>query len=303
MAIGLAILGLWAAQASAAPAAVVLGIAQDGGVPHLGCRDALCARARQRPRQRLHVASLGLSDPASGQAFLIDATPDMVWQIERLNHGRRGIPPRRPVDGILLTHAHIGHYAGLIHLGREVLGADRVPVYVTPKMAAFLRQNGPWSQLVTLAQIEIHEIEPGVTFALSPQLRATALRVPHRDEFSDTVGFRIEGPRRSLLYIPDIDKWERWDHRLLDEVAGCDHALVDGTFYAASELPGRTLAEIPHPLIGETLALLAERSALRSRLRFIHINHTNRLLWDRSARRLLRRNGAALAREGDRIAL
>ena len=83
--------------------------------------------ARRDPSLRRRVASLGLVDPAAGKRFLIDATPDFADQMERLG----GLP-----DGILLTHAHIGHYLGLAQLGREVLDARRVPVYATARDGA-----------------------------------------------------------------------------------------------------------------------------------------------------------------------
>jgi pyrroloquinoline quinone biosynthesis protein B len=231
---------------------------------------------------------------------LIDATPDLPSQIESLNQGRAVADRRRPVDGILLTHAHIGHYTGLMFLGREALGATGVPVYATPRMARFLRENGPWSQLVSLEQIELREIEPGRELALTPRLKLTALTVPHRDEYSDTVGFRIRGPSRSLLYVPDIDKWERWEHRLEEEVASVDGALLDGTFEDAGEIPGRSQAEIPHPLVTETVARLL---AGKGRVLFVHLNHTNRLLWDEAARRELEAKGFRVARDGEELPL
>jgi pyrroloquinoline quinone biosynthesis protein B len=285
-----------------APArAVVLGIAQDGGVPHIGCRQPLCVSARRDPALRQRVACLGLIDEASGQRFLIDATPDLASQIDSLNEGRVVPDPRRPVDGILLTHAHVGHYAGLMYLGREALGADRIPVLATPRMARFLRDNAPWKQLVALAQIEVRDILPGHEVAMG-HFRVTPVLVPHRDEMSDTVGFRVRGPSRSLLYIPDIDKWERWDRKIADEVAGVDLALLDGTFQDAAEVPGRNLAEIPHPLVGETMRLLAA-PALRVRVHFIHLNHSNALLWDPQARRGAFARGFHVARDGDAFAL
>jgi pyrroloquinoline quinone biosynthesis protein B len=281
--------------------AVVLGIAQDGGVPHLGCTQELCVRARLDPSLRVRVASLGLV--AGEKRFLIDATPDLPSQIESLNAGRTLADRARPVDGILLTHAHVGHYTGLLHLGREVLGARGVKVFATARMAAFLRGNGPWSQLVTLGNIELVEIEPGRPFDLAPGLRATAWTVPHRDEFSDTVAYRIEGPTRKLLYVPDIDKWEKWDRRLEDEVAAVSVALLDGTFEREAELPGRSLREIPHPLVGETAARLAGLPLPGRDVRLIHLNHTNRLLWDDEARREALGRGLAVARDGDEIPL
>ena len=286
---------LWADEARA----VVLGIAQDGGVPHIGCTQALCVDARRDPARRERVASLGLIDDG-GQRFLIDATPDIASQIDSLNAGRRDVERRRPVDGILLTHAHIGHYAGFMFLGREALGADAVPVYATPRMARFLRDNAPWSELVARKHIAIVEITPGTEFALG-RLRAVAISVPHRDELSDTVGYRVRGPAGAILYVPDVDKWERWSRRLEDEVAAVDLALVDGTFYEAGELPGRNMAEVPHPLVSETMARLP--AALRGRVRFIHLNHTNRLLWDTAARAAAAADGIVVARDGDVIAL
>jgi pyrroloquinoline quinone biosynthesis protein B len=277
--------------------AVVLGIAQDGGMPHIGCTQPVCVEARRDPALRERVASLGLIDDTAGQRFLIDATPDLPSQVDSLNAGRRPADPRRPIDGILLTHAHVGHYAGLIYLGREALGAHAVPVYATARMAAFLRDNAPWSLLVTLGNIEIRTLEPGREVALTPSLGVTARAVPHRDELSDTVAFVVRGPRGSLLYLPDIDKWERWERPLEDELAAVDLAFIDGTFSAADEIPGRSLAEIPHPLVGETVARLRARPQLASRVWFIHLNHTNRLLWDPAALGLS--GGFHVAKDGD----
>ena len=275
--------------------AVVLGIAQDGGVPHLGCRQRLCVEARRRPARRQRVASLGLLDRAAGKRFVIDATPDVQEQVERLG----GLP-----DGILLTHAHIGHYLGLALLGREVLGAKRLPVYCTPSMARMLRENRPWSRLVSLENIAIQEIEPGVEFALTPALRVTAIRVPHRDEDSDTVAYLVRGPSRKLLWLPDIDKWEKWDRsieRLLEDPALT--AFLDGTFFDAQEIPGRSIADIPHPLVLETVARLSPRGPRASKVFFVHLNHTNRLLWDAAAVKDLEKWGFAVAKEGMRLPL
>lgn len=303
----LLLVGLAATVAVAAPTpaangahALVLGVAQDGGVPHIGCRQELCATARRDPARRVAVASLGLVDEATGERFLIDATPDLESQLERLNAGRE-TERRRPVAGVLLTHAHVGHYAGMMLFGREALGADRVAVHATPAMAGFLRANGPWSQLVAQRQIELHERAPGEEFALG-RFRVTPLKVPHRDEFSDTVGYRVRGPGGSLLYVPDVDKWEKWERRLEDEVRAVDVALLDATFFDAQEIPGRAIADIPHPLVGETLDRLAA-AGLASRVVLIHLNHTNRLLWDPAAARAVEGRGARVARTGDRFPL
>jgi len=277
------------------PEAVILGVAQDGGVPHAGCHQPVCVAARADPGRRVRVASLGLLDPEAGKRFLVDATPDFADQMEALG----GLP-----DGILLTHAHVGHYLGLAQLGREVLGARRVPVYCTPSMAAFLRGNKPWSRLVSLENIVIREVAPGEEVVLTPSLRATPLRVPHRDEDSDTVAWIFRGPSRSVLWLPDIDKWETWERRLEDVLA--DPALtafIDGTFFSADEIPGRTIRDIPHPLVPETEARLAGVTSLKGRVYFVHLNHTNRLLRDDVALAALGARGFGVAREGQRVPL
>ena len=279
----------------AGPEAIVLGVAQDGGVPHLGCRQALCVEARRDPGKRRLVAALGVVDPKAGKRFLIDATPDFAEQTENLG----GLP-----DAILLTHAHIGHYLGLAQLGREVVNARELPVYATVSMAKFLRENKPWSRLVERRNIVLEEIEAGREFALTESLHATAVRVPHRDEDSDTVAYLIRGPRRRVLWLPDIDRWEQWDRRPEDFAADGDLTMfVDGTFYSSDEIPGRAIADIPHPLVPDTVARLASGGRPSARVLFVHLNHTNRLFWDREATNDLEARGFAVAKQGKRYPL
>jgi len=244
---------------------VVLGIAQDAGIPHLRCDQALCRSIRAGERKPERVASLGVVNRALGRSYLFDATPDMVSQLATLNDAR-------PPDGVFLTHAHIGHYTGLMFFGRESIDAARVPVYGTDRMRAFLSLNGPWSQLVSRNNIELRPLVPDRAIDLGDGLRVTAFVVPHRDEFTDTVGYLIEGPRRKALFIPDIDQWQKWSRSIRDLADTADLAFLDGTFASAAEIPGRSVADIPHPLMPATRELLR---GTRAALWFIHINHTN----------------------------
>ena len=59
---------------------IVLGTAQDGGVPQLGCWHRYCARARRDPSFARTVACLGLVDESAQRTYLIDATPDIRAQ-------------------------------------------------------------------------------------------------------------------------------------------------------------------------------------------------------------------------------
>jgi pyrroloquinoline quinone biosynthesis protein B len=197
---------------------------------------------------------------------MFDATPDFGSQAHSLTGGR-------PPDGIFLTHAHIGHYTGLMFLGRESIDASRVPVYGTERMTSFLRTNGPWSQLVSRNNIDLRVVRPDAATDLGGGVRVTAFLVPHRDEFTDTVGYLIEGPARKALYIPDIDQWQKWDRSIRELAGTVDLAFLDGTFASAGEVPGRSVADIPHPMIPATRELLR---GVRAQVWFIHINHTNR---------------------------
>lgn len=243
---------------------VVLGIAQDGGIPQLGCDRPLCQDVRAGKRKAEKVSSLGLVNRRTGDAYLFDATPDLPAQLQALTAGRAP-------HGVFLTHAHIGHYTGLMFFGRESVNAANVPVYATEQMAAFLRSNGPWSQLVAIGNISLTTMAYDRAVALRGGARVTPFQVPHRDEFSDTVGFHIAGPRRTAIFIPDIDRWEKWDRSIRAVADAADYAFVDGTFASPAEI-NRPIEEIPHPLMSRTRELL--RGA-RAALWFIHINNSN----------------------------
>lgn len=282
------------------PYAVVLGIAQDGAYPQAGCRRADCVEAFDGRRPRELVASLAVVDPESGQRWVIDATPDFADQLHRLEQiagaPRAGAPV---VDGVLLTHAHMGHYLGLAQLGREVLGARGVPVLAMPRMRAFLEENGPWSQLVTLRNIELRTLVDGERTALNARVGVTPLLVPHRDEFSETVGFMVHLPSQTILWLPDIDKWEKWATSIEAIVKQVDVAFLDGTFYSEDELPGRDLSEIPHPTVRETMtSFAAAPAAERRKIRFVHLNQSNPLLRDEARRRSVEGQGFGIATAG-----
>lgn len=280
------------------PYLVVLGVAQDAGYPQAGCAKACCAEAWPNGRHEGPV-SLGLVDPASESKYLFEATPDLPQQLERLN-GYLDSGDGHTPDGVFLTHAHIGHYTGLMYFGREVQGAQQIPVYAMPKMTEFLTQNGPWSQLVALENIALRGLQGDSTQRLGESLAVTPFAVPHRDEFSETVGYEIQGPEKSALFIPDIDKWNRWNRDLAAEIKAVDYALVDATFFANGELPGRDMTEIPHPFVEETMNLLAELPASeKSKVIFIHFNHTNPLArGDSAAVALVQENGFRVAETG-----
>lgn len=257
---------------------IVLGTTQDAGSPQIGCARSCCAQLSPEEAARRMVVSLGLIDRSQGRKYMIEATPDLPAQLDALNkldENKGG----KLLDGLFLTHAHIGHYSGLMYLGKEALDAQQMPVHVMPRMASFLSSNGPWEQLVERGNIRLEELEEGQWKELSELLSIRSFRVPHRDEYSETVGFEISGPHKKVLFIPDIDKWEKWSKDIAQEIKAVDLAFVDATFFSGAELPNRDMSEIPHPSVRESMDRLSVLSKEdRRKVHFIHFNHTNPLL-------------------------
>lgn len=297
----------------ASPRVVVLGIAQDGGVPQAG---SFADRRWGEANGQRMVACLGLIEPRTDRVWMFDATPDFRRQLYDLHAEARGTAWEwpagtrqgearpTPLDGVFLTHAHIGHYTGLMFLGHESMGADGVPVYAMPRMRGFLEHNGPWDQLVRYENIKLRTLKAGEGVALGEGLTVTPILVPHRQEYSEVVGYRIDGPTRSVLYIPDIDSWEEWDTmgtRIEDMIAHVDTAYIDGTFFANGEIPGRDMRGFPHPFISHSMERFAALpDAERAKVRFLHLNHTNPALHPNGpAQAIIRRAGMRVAVEGE----
>jgi len=257
---------------------IVLGTIQDAGSPHIGCKKECCADLFDNPDPSRKVVALGLFDELTGKKYLIEATPDMPVQMKMLK--RFGVESEGELaDGIFITHAHIGHYTGLMYLGKEATNSRNVPVYVMPEMAGFITGNAPWSLLVANGNIELRPLENETAVKLSDGLEVTPFLVPHRDEMSETVGFLIKGPEKKALFIPDIDKWERWDKSIIEEIRGVDYAFLDATFYSGEEINRADISLIPHPFIIESLELFSGLSMEeRQKVWFLHFNHTNPVL-------------------------
>ena len=248
----------------------ILGVVQDGGLPHLGSNKLCCENIEQ---QRF-VTSVMLINNENNESYLFDASPDINKQLNFM-----GDRIKKDLKGVFLTHAHIGHYTGLMYFGREALNSKSINVYAMPRMKKFLEQNGPWSQLVSLQNISITEINNNSKLSIDPNIIIQPIEVPHRAEFSETVGYKIYGPNKTVLFIPDIDKWYLWEKSIIEEIKKVDYALIDATFYDSKEVNYRDLSEIPHPFVVESMELFDSiRYKEKNKIYFIHLNHTNPLL-------------------------
>ena len=191
-----------------------------------------------------------------------------------------------------------------MYFGREALGAYKVPVYVMPKMKIFLESNSPWNQLIDIKNIHLIEIFNNEKISISNNLKIVPFTVPHRDEFSETVGYKIIGPNKSALFIPDINKWSLWDKDIVAEVKDVDYAFLDATFFEDGEV-NRPMDEIPHPFIVETINLFKNESIqVKNKIHFIHFNHTNiSLQYKNPVIDSIGKLGYNFARFGDQLSL
>ena len=253
----------------------VLGNVQDAGLPHIGCQHKFC-KEKFSEFEEYFTTSVSVVDPVEKKYILFEASPDIPYQLNYLEKEifNEFLLP----ESIFITHAHIGHYTGLMYFGREALGAKNLIIKVLPKMSNFLKTNGPWSQLVDINNIKIQNLSFGSKTNELRNITVTPIQVPHRDEYSETAGFIIEGRNKKALFIPDIDKWEKWDKNLKQLVYEFDYLLLDATFYDSKEI-NRDISEIPHPLVTETINLLDDLSPEhKNKVYFIHMNHTNLML-------------------------
>jgi len=256
------------------PYIVVLGIAQDAGYPQAGCNKDCCNEAWDNPSKRRNVSCLSLVDPISKEQWLFDATPDIKFQLQLLENKSE----INNLSGLFLTHAHIGHYTGLMHLGREVMGCEKLPVYCMQRMQDFIKNNAPWNQLVKIENIDLKLLKNDSTIRLNERINVTPFLVPHRDEYSETVGYKITANKKKLIFIPDINKWEQWDKDIREIIKNIDYAFLDATFYKNGELD-RDMSEIPHPFVEESMMLFNNlKETEKEKIYFIHFNHTNPLL-------------------------
>ena len=267
----------------------------------MGCEKTCCSPAWKNTTNRRFVVSMALVDPSSKKWWLFEATPDIREQLHYFNSLTKGAYNYLP-EGIFITHAHIGHYTGLMELGREVMNTKNIPVYVLPRMKKYLETDGPWSQLVRLGNIQLMPLTADSTIALPDNINITAFTVPHRDEYSETAGFRIATSVKKYLFIPDVNKWEQWNRSIVKEVEQVDIALLDATFYDNGELPTRNIKEILHPLVTETMATFEKTgSQTKSKIHFIHLNHTNPMMWNKAKQAEIKKLGYNIAVQGEKL--
>lgn len=315
------------------PRIIVLGVAQDGGYPQTGCQKKCC---KEDFTEQKYATCLCLVIPncyngkIEKDVYFFDCTPDFKYQLNFLNDLEKKLNSETDINikGIFLTHAHIGHYLGLVNFGRECMNTHNIPVYAMEKMSKFIQNNAPFSLLVNLNNIKINIIQNGEhiklkyneSVSLSEKLLIIEpFEVKHRGEFSETCGYRIFSVNKSVIFIPDIDSWENEVESTNDGtinknidldslIKDNDYLFLDATFYSGEEISNRNVKDIPHPFIKDSIkvfdSIIGNDILIKSKINFIHLNHTNPCLNPKSEEfKHVIESGYKLAEQGNIITL
>jgi len=257
----------------------ILGVAQDGGYPHANCKKECCNKAWKDKDLIKHPSSIAIVNQKLKKYWLIDVTPDIKHQIHLIDRFNCKL------SGIFITHAHFGHYAGLFNLGLEVMNLKKIPVYVMSRMKNFIITNSVTRQLLDNNNIEIFNLYDSSNIDLEDDISITPFNVPHRNELSETVGFKVQGKNKSIIYLPDIDSWNNWEENLLKLINQNNLLFIDGTFYSKNEIDHRNISKIPHPPIEDTMKILSALDVNdKNKVYFTHLNHTNPVIVEGSSK-------------------
>lgn len=265
---------------------IVLGSAQDGGFPQWDCNCVNCQLSRSGELRFRLRSSLALEDDL-GNIIILDASPDLKHQVDVIGSSRQRIgricsDRVSPIDAILITHAHWGHVMGLLEFSA---GASfEVPVYCSPSVSSIIYASPVFRSLIDGDFIRIMEFKDNIPLEIvnyrgqKTYFKLEAFKVPHREDFTDTYGFKIFHKSSSITYIPDI---KVLDEEIIRKIDDTDFLFFEGTFYWDDELwrvskIKRTSKELGHIPIVESLLILRELEI--DMKYYIHLNHTNPVL-------------------------
>jgi len=270
----------------------VLGTSQDAGYPQVGCMEECCKIAWLDKSYVRYASCLALINQSTKKYWLFDVTPDIKIQIQMLK--KYGCS----LAGVFITHAHMGHYMGLVSFGLEAMNLSRIPVYVMPRMKSFIESNSIMQQLIQNQNIILFELEDQRVMNIDNS-KIKPFNVPHRNELSETVGYQIMGKKNRVIYLPDIDSWDGWENKLNNLIESNDVLFIDGTFFSNEELKTRDITKVPHPTIIDTMSMLSDLNMKKKKkIYFIHYNHTNDVLRKSSnAVKSVIDNGFSLSKE------
>ena len=201
---------------------VFLGTGGSMGIPVIGCQCSVCCsdspfNKRLRPSALLKIRN---------KALLIDAGPDLRVQALRLG--------MRHLDGLILTHAHNDHIAGLDELRCFYMYEKRpLPLLVSPETLDDIAQRFPYlfrgdprtKGLVTQFSVQELEEDRGFTHFAGVRLQYVSY---------EQCGMKVNGFRiGDLAYISDIRKFPE---SIFEDLSGVKQLVVTALRHEATPM-------------------------------------------------------------------
>lgn len=226
-----------------------------------------------------------VSDEGRGVNYLFDVSPDIRHHIGD-----------EFIDGIFLSHAHLGHVTGLLYFGKEAANTEEVPVHCSGTVAEFLAETSPYRLLIDRNNIDVREFSAGKAQNVMG-ITVTPVNVENKGYVpTDTYGFVIRTQDTTLFYVSDMDEWTE---DAVARVRDADIAIIDGCFWSREEI--ERYENVPHPPIRESMERLED---IDTDIYFTHMNHTNPVLDPESdERQQVEENGFTVAEDGMEIEL
>ena len=170
-----------------------LGTGTSGGVPSIGCQCKVCTSSDPHDNRLRSSAMI----ETENTRVIIDCGPDFRQQMLRV--------PFRKIDGVLITHIHYDHVAGIDDL-RPFCAIDYpklydIDIFANADTAKALRQTMPYcfheNHYPGIPKLLLHEVPPHQTFSIG-DIEITPFVVMHGQ--LPIFAYRI-GP---LAYITDM---------------------------------------------------------------------------------------------------
>ena len=260
----------------------VLGSAAGGGVPqwNCGCENCVLARRNDRVTPRTQDSLLVTGERGN---LLVNASPDVLRQIE----ATPALWPRAsrdtPISAIVLLNGDLDHVLGLFSL-RE---SQRLVVYATDRVWRGFMENAMARTLarfdgqMTHRRLVIGErcdvAEAGLALVPFAAPGKPPVHLPGAPHDEDNIGIRLEHAGRVATIataLKDVDT-------VRSSLEGSDVIFLDGTFFTSDELVAQKLGtaraeDMAHQPVKESLAALANVKFGRKIL--THINNSNPIL-------------------------
>ena len=184
-----------------------LGTGTSGGVPSIGCQCKVCTSKDPRDN-RLRTSAMLETDTTR---IIIDCGPDFRQQMLR--------QPFRRIDGVLITHIHYDHVAGIDDLrpfcAIDIPKLHDIDIFADADTARALRQTMPYcfheNHYPGIPRLVLHELPPHRPFRIG-DIDIIPFVVMHGQ--MPIFAYRI-GP---LAYITDMKSIQSEEMRFLEGV-------------------------------------------------------------------------------------